>query len=43
MCLILSDLKCYGNVILSFRNHLWNAKENEYWKNNKKKNKLSNL
>ncbi len=27
MCFILSDLKCYGNTTLSFRNHLLNVKE----------------
>jgi hypothetical protein len=43
MCFILNDLKCYGSATSSSKNHLWNAKENEQWKNNKKINKLSNL
>jgi len=29
MCFILNDLKCYGNVISSSRNHFGSAKENE--------------
>jgi hypothetical protein len=29
MCFILNDLICYGNIISSFRNHLWNVKEKE--------------
>jgi hypothetical protein len=43
MCFILNDLKCYGSITSSFRNHLWSGKENDQWKNNKKRNKLSNL
>jgi len=43
MCFILSDLKCFGNATSNFRNHIWNVKEMEQWKNNKKRNKLSNL
>jgi hypothetical protein len=29
MCFILNDLKCYGNVISSSKNHFGSAKENE--------------
>jgi hypothetical protein len=43
MCFILSDLKCYENAASRFKNHLWNVKEKDQWKNNKKINKLSNL
>jgi hypothetical protein len=43
MCFILSDIKCYVNATSSFKNHPWSAKENEKWKNNKKRNKISNL
>ncbi len=43
MCFILSDLKCYGSTTSSFRGHLWSAKEEQWWKNNKKKNKLFTL
>jgi hypothetical protein len=43
MCSILNDLKCYESATSSLKNHLWSAKEKELWKNNKKKNKLSNL
>jgi hypothetical protein len=32
-----------GASLSSSRNHLWSVKENENWKNNKKRNKLSNL
>jgi hypothetical protein len=43
MCFILSNLKCYENVTSSSKKHLWSAKEKEYWKNNEKRNKISNL
>jgi hypothetical protein len=43
MCFILSDLKCYGIATSSSKNHFWSAKENEWWKNNKKINKFSKL
>jgi hypothetical protein len=43
MCFILNDLKPYGNATSSSKIYLWSAKEKEYWKNKKKKNKLSNL
>jgi hypothetical protein len=38
MYFILSDSKCYGSTTSSSKNHLWSAKENEWWKNNKKNN-----
>ncbi len=41
--MLLSDLKCYGSTTSSSRNNLWSEKEKEQWKNNEKKNKLSNL
>jgi len=43
MCFIFSDLKCYLSAISGSRNHLWSAKEKEWWKNNKEKKKLFNL
>jgi len=32
MCFILSDLKCYGSVTSSSRNHFWSANDKEQWK-----------
>jgi hypothetical protein len=37
------DLKCYESSTSNARNYLWSAKGKEWWKNNKKKNKLFNL
>jgi hypothetical protein len=41
MCFIFSDLKCYLSAISGSRNHLWSAKEKEWWKNNKEKKSFS--
>jgi hypothetical protein len=41
MCFVFSDLKCYLSAISGSRNHLWSAKEKEWWKNNKEKKSFS--